>query len=137
MHCCRALSRAHDIYKQLHGQMQRAGLAVGSSTPDRNAVLRALLSGLFPHAAQRTLEGVVAGWCSQSCISSLTGAYKVVATGQTVHIHPSSVLCGKAPACIVFSEAVHTSKHYARQVSAVDASWLVEAAPQYFAKANT
>lgn len=56
---CRALSRAHDIYKQLHGQMRRAGLAVNSSTPDRNAVLKALLTGLFPHAAQRTLEGVL------------------------------------------------------------------------------
>lgn len=53
----RALTRAQDIHMQLRGQMQRAALAVGSTTPDRNAVLRALLSGLFPHAAQRTLEG--------------------------------------------------------------------------------
>lgn len=66
---------------------------------------------------------------------SYTGSYKVVATGQTVHIHPSSVLCGKTPACIMFSEAVHTSKHYARQVSVVvDSAWLVETAPQFFAR---
>lgn len=34
------------------------------------------------------------------------GSYKVIATGQAVTIHPSSVLCGKKAECIVFNELV-------------------------------
>lgn len=34
------------------------------------------------------------------------GSYKVIATGQAVAIHPSSVLAGKKPECIVFNELV-------------------------------
>ncbi len=34
------------------------------------------------------------------------GSYKVIATGQAVAIHPSSVLCGKKAECIVFNELV-------------------------------
>lgn len=37
---------------------------------------------------------------------SPAGSYKVIATGQAVAIHPSSVLCGKKAECIVFNELV-------------------------------
>jgi hypothetical protein len=33
-------------------------------------------------------------------------SYKVIATGQVVFLHPSSVLCGKKPECVVFNELV-------------------------------
>lgn len=60
------------------------------------------------------------------------GTYRVVASGQTVNIHPSSVLCGKKARCIVFGELVATTRHYARQVSAIEPAWLVELAPAVF-----
>ena len=53
-------------------------------------------------------------------------------SGQTVHIHPSSVLCSKNPRCIVFGELIRTSRVYARQVSAIDPAWLPELAPSVF-----
>jgi ATP-dependent RNA helicase DHX8/PRP22 len=58
----------------------------------------------------------------------------VIATGQAVAIHPSSVLCGKKAECIVFNELVRTTKQYARDALVVEAGWLPELAPAYFAR---
>jgi len=55
-----------------------------------------------------------------------------VVSGQTVYIHPSSTLCNENPKCIVFGELIHTSRVYARQVTAIDPAWLPELAPSVF-----
>lgn len=115
--CCSALRKAQDIYQQLEGHLQSLGLPVKSCGSDPVPVQRALVSGLFPHAARRQPDG----------------AYKVIATGQAVHLHPSSVLRGKAPECVVFSELVRTTKQYAREVCRIQARWLPELAPAFFA----
>ncbi len=60
----------------------------------------------------------------------------MVASGQTVHIHPSSVLCGKPTPCIVFGELIHTTRSYARQVSAIEPAWLPEVAPSVFLRSS-
>lgn len=39
----------------------------------------------------------------------------MLASGQVVALHPSSVLCGKRPACIVYDELLRTTRDYARQ----------------------
>lgn len=61
------------------------------------------------------------------------GTYQVVSTGQPVAMHPSSVLFGKQPSCVVFNEIVWTTKQYMVSVAAVEQQWLREAGPQYFA----
>ena len=58
---------------------------------------------------------------------------QVIASGQQVFIHPSSVLVGKKADCVVFSELVLTTRQYVRDVTAVDARWLPELAPAFFA----
>ena len=60
------------------------------------------------------------------------GAYKVIATGQLVNIHPASVLSNRKPGCIVFEELVLTTRQYARTITAVDPKWLPELAPHFF-----
>ena len=109
---------------------------------DTAPLRRALASGLFAHAALRSPDG----------------SYHVIATGAKVAIHPSSVLCGVGsgggersssnqqqqqqqrrrgpppPACIVFDELLRTARDYARGVTVVDASWLPEIAPAFFAR---
>lgn len=62
------------------------------------------------------------------------GSYKVIASGQAVTIHPSSVLSGKKPECIVFNEMVRTTRQYARDATVIEALWLPELAPAYFAR---
>ena len=70
-----------------------------------------------------------------TCIlAACAGSYRMYSTGQVVAIHPSSVLCGKKAECIVFNELVHTTRQYARDALLIDARWLPELAPTYFAR---
>lgn len=50
-----------------------------------------------------------------------------------VFIHPSSALCGKKADTIVFSELMHTTKTYARELTVIEPAWLPELAPLFFA----
>ena len=165
----RALRKAVDIHDQLEGHLKvlegsgfvaRAAKAAGAmggagapAPPTATADLaastaplrRALVAGLFVNAAVRAPGG----------------GYTMVATGQAVTVHPSSVLAGvasggwvgeeegggrgpggsaparrahPAPKCIVFDEILRTTRTYARTVSVVDPAWLPELAPAFFAR---
>ena len=47
-------------------------------------------------------------------------------------IHPSSVMFKTKPELVIFTELICTQKNYLRTLSLVDATWLIEAQPQYF-----
>jgi ATP-dependent RNA helicase DHX8/PRP22 len=148
----RALRRAGDVAAQLRRQLAELGVPLRSAVAEAAAAAaalggaeaaaaaaeaeeplrRALAAGLFPHAARRQPGG----------------GYRVIATGQEVQLHPSSALLstrggaggggargvdGRA-ACVVFSELVKTKRQYARVATAVEPSWLAEAAPAFFAR---
>jgi ATP-dependent RNA helicase DHX8/PRP22 len=91
------------------------------SSDDSVVIRKALVAGLFPHAAKRQQNG----------------SYKVISTGLEVKIHPSSVLHGKAPDCIIFNEVVKTSRQYVRGVTVIEVSWLPEIAPAYFSRKSS
>lgn len=102
-------------------------LPISSAGDDTTALRQALVLGLFPHAARRQ-QGTT---------------YRVLASGQEVTIHPSSVLAGaggartgRAPVeAIVFGELVETNRTYARDVTAIDINWLPQLVPTFFARA--
>lgn len=50
---------------------------------------------------------------------------------QVVSIHPSSVLHGQQPHCVLFTEVVQTNKCYLRGLCTVESDWLQEIAPEY------
>jgi hypothetical protein len=52
-----ALRKAQDIYAQLEGHLTTLGLPIKSCGSDCVPVQRALVSGLFPHAAKRQPDG--------------------------------------------------------------------------------
>ncbi|XP_070188791.1 ATP-dependent RNA helicase DHX33-like [Littorina saxatilis] len=60
------------------------------------------------------------------------GEYLTVSSRERVCIHPSSALSRSKPAVLVYSELVKTTKCYMRDVSVVDAAWLMEVANAYF-----
>ena len=53
-------------------------------------------------------------------------------SGRQVVIHPSSVLCGKKPSCIVFNDMIWTTRQYARGISVIEPAWLAEHAPAFY-----
>lgn len=55
------------------------------------------------------------------------GSYKICETKQVVAIHPASVLHGKKVEAFMFLEHVYTTKNYAKKVSAIQLTWVVEA----------
>ena len=60
------------------------------------------------------------------------GTYQVITSGQAVALHPSSVLFGTKPSCVVFNEIVWTTKQYMVAASAVEQQWLHERGPNFF-----
>jgi ATP-dependent RNA helicase DHX8/PRP22 len=120
----RALRKANDVYLQLKGHLEDLKIPLrscGDGDSEYASLRRALVTGLFPHAAKLQIDG---------------NKYRVVSTGQEVFLHPSSVLHGKRAECIVFNELVRTTKQYARGVSAVESGWLAELVPAYFTRMN-
>lgn len=113
----RAMRKAADIVAQLERHFTTLRLPARSAGDDTTPLRRALTAGLFPHAARKQPDG----------------SYRVIATAQIVHIHPSSVLSQRKPECAVFNELVTTTKQYARDVCVIEPRWLPELAPAFFA----
>ena len=81
-------------------------------------VRKALSRGLYTNVARLTREG----------------HYITLDSRQKVHIHPSSVMFSTKPEIVIFNELVATQKSYIRDLSLVDANWLLNDQPDYFRK---
>lgn len=113
----RSFSHAMNIHRQLKGYVQQMGLPIISCEEDWMQLRRCLCASFFLNAA-----------CKQ-----LDGTYRAMANGQIVSIHPSSVLSGTKPDCLIFNELVRTNRNYIRNITRIDAPWLPELAPQFYA----
>eukprot|EP00250_Pteridium_aquilinum_P014497 c22029_g1_i2 orf=326-2476(+) len=112
----RSLRRALDIYRQIERYLHGMGLSTVSCVDDWMQFRRCLTASFFLNTGRRQPDGT----------------YRAMASGQTVSIHPSSVLFGKKPDCLIFNELVCTTRHYIRNVTRIDSVWLPELASQYF-----
>ena len=86
---------------------------------DHVRLRRCLVVGLFRNAAR----------------ASDDGSYRGARHQATLHVHPSSVLFTRRAATaqwVVFSDVMHTSKAFMRDVTVVDPEWLTELAPHYY-----
>lgn len=115
-----ALRRAHMIRGQLERYYSvRWALPVHSCGGDHVRLRRCLVVGLFRNAAR----------------ASDDGSYRGARHQATLHVHPSSVLFTRRAATaqwVVFSDVMHTSKAFMRDVTVVDPEWLTELAPHYY-----
>ncbi|EJD76626.1 CBR-MOG-5 protein [Loa loa] len=112
----RTLKRAQDIRKQLLSIMDRHKLNTISCGRDVQRIQKAICSGFFRNAAKRDPQE----------------GYRTIVDGQNVYIHPSSALFQNQPEWVVYHELVMTTKEYMREVTAIEAKWLVEFAPSFF-----
>ena len=102
------------------GIMDRHKLDVVSCLRKTTKIQKAICSGYFRNAAKKDREE----------------GYKTVVDNQVVYIHPSSSLYQRQPDWVVYHELVLTTKEYMREVTAIDAKWLVELAPTFFKVAD-
>ncbi|XP_058183137.1 pre-mRNA-splicing factor ATP-dependent RNA helicase DEAH10-like [Rhododendron vialii] len=112
----RSVRQARDIHRQIRENVEQMGLHVASCGDDMLQFRRCLAAAFFLNAALKQPDGT----------------YRVFSSGQSVQIHPSSVLFRTKPDCLIFDELVRTNHNYIRNVSRVDYLWLPELAPQYY-----
>lgn len=114
----KAMKSVCDIRTQIRGLCVRAGMPLETCGKETSRIRQCLTTGLFVNAAELQMDGT----------------YKCLGQKVSAFIHPSSSLFKAKPAYVVFTELVHTSKCYMRNVSVVDPQWLVSAATSYFQK---
>ncbi|RAL38332.1 hypothetical protein DM860_002310 [Cuscuta australis] len=113
----RSLRHARDVHSQIRRNVEQMGLRISSCTDDTLLFRRCLAASFFLNAALKQPDG----------------SYRVLSSGSTVQIHPSSVLFRAKPECVVFNEIVQTNHTFVRNVSGIDYLWLAELAPHFYA----
>lgn len=131
----RALMHAFDVRAQLARLMESLGYDTTLSCgPENDRFLRAICAGLFMQVVRRKppSEGKKGHY-------ALVLGNGAISTNAEIYVHPSSTLHGRnpAPAYLVFTELVETSRKYMRTLTAVQGTWLPEVAPHLFQKATT
>ena len=114
----RSMKKVQEIRKQLVTLCGKKslGIKIISAGTDTEKILRGIVGAFFVNAAQRQPDGT----------------YVTVASNHTCQIHPSSVLFGKKPPCVVYDELMLTQKSYMHGVSVVQPQWLAEMAPRFY-----
>ena len=128
----------------LENQIHSEGMS--SEIARREAVLKCLVAGLWMKVAvQSSLAPEAAN--QQKLNPNQRAPYMTLLTNQPIHIHPSSVLftqmgssgskkvrkdqntkekTNNMPKAVIFTDLIYTSKPYARNVSAVELSWVTD-----------
>lgn len=113
----RSLTRVRDVRDQLSRLCERVEIITGTTSSDIIPIQKSITAGFFYNVARLQRFG---------------DSYRTIKSGQTVYIHPSSVLFGINPKWILYYELVLTSKEYCRQVMEIKPEWLIEVSPHYY-----
>jgi len=114
----------HDLHGQLLAQLRELGLKPNKQDAEYDAIHRALLAGLLgniAHRDEREQKGPVekGGKKRRKPFIEYLGARNI-----KLAIFPGSSQAKKPPKWIMAAELVETSRLFARDVAAIDPSWL-------------
>jgi len=104
----RAMKKVLEIRKQIVYYCNRLDISLENKEDDVSAIKKSFITGFFNHIA----------------ILKPDGQYKSIMDNKIIWIHPTSVLFGKKPECLLYNELVLTTKQYIREVLIIDAKWL-------------
>lgn len=114
----RTIKHIQEVWRQLGDYCRQLGIERKSCGENTETIRRCLTSGFFLKAAVRQEDGL----------------YKTLVGNKLAKIHPSSVLFTKKPLCVLYNQLVMTKQKYMREVVVIDQNWLVELAPNFYAK---
>ncbi|ODQ67463.1 P-loop containing nucleoside triphosphate hydrolase protein, partial [Nadsonia fulvescens var. elongata DSM 6958] len=86
---------------------------------------------------KQVLKCFLRGYIGNTALGMPDRRYRTVVNGQTISIHPSSMMFGRRVEAIMYTEYVFTTKGYARTVCPIELSWLQEIAPHYLGRRVT
>jgi ATP-dependent RNA helicase DHX8/PRP22 len=111
------LQEACDTRKQIFELIHRRHPVLDERNEhDSVSIRKALIAGYFFQAAKRTP----------------TNTYVTLSDRREVYLHPSSALIDTPPAAVIYYELQLTNREYMREVTSIDAKWLLELAPTYY-----
>ncbi|KAL9654430.1 hypothetical protein ABK040_010453 [Willaertia magna] len=113
----KSMTKVLEVRKQLKDYLTTLGYEMSSCGKDLSLVRKALCSGFFMNIAVRVPNKRL---------------YKTVIDGIEVRVHPSSVIQDPFPDCVLYNQLILTSKHYIRDVCAIEGEWLQEVVPSSF-----
>ena len=139
------MARAFHIRQQLESICSRSteknGLGMDTTLScgkNEETFFKGIAAGLFLQAASRAKAAAnVDGRGRSGDLQQFQrGRYRTLLGNELVSIHPNSTLFQRnpAPACVVYTELVTTSKTYIRGVSQIREEWLYEVAPNFYSK---
>ena len=114
----KSLKKVNDVRRQIIQIMLNNNIDLISCNNNWEYVRKCIIAGYFLNAAK--LKGI--------------GEYVNLRTGIPCVLHPSSAIysLGYTPDYCVYHELIMTSKEYMSCVTAIEPSWLVEVAPNFF-----
>jgi pre-mRNA-splicing factor ATP-dependent RNA helicase DHX38/PRP16 len=114
----KSLKKVNDVRKQIILIMLNNNIKLVSCKNNWEEVRKCIIAGYLLNAAK--LKGI--------------GEYVNLRTGIPCVLHPSSAIysLGYTPDYCVYHELIMTSKEYMSCVTAIEPSWLVEVAPNFF-----
>lgn len=113
----KGLLRAHEIRNRLKSILRKFNVRLKSSH-DVEAICKCIVAGFFTNAAQLCPDGV----------------YRTIRGNHEMYIHPTSVIFNmkRPPKFIVFTEVLHTTKEFMKEITPIKPNWLYELAPHYY-----
>uniref|UniRef100_A0A3B0MMM0 RNA helicase n=1 Tax=Theileria annulata TaxID=5874 RepID=A0A3B0MMM0_THEAN len=92
---------------------------VGSNMNYNEVIMKCIVSGFFVNVAVKNEK-------------KSEKNYKTIKSKQLVYVHPNSSVFKQNIKFVVYNDLVLTTKHFIRQVSEIQAKWLMELAPHYY-----
>ncbi|KAL5617207.1 hypothetical protein FOBRF1_005955 [Fusarium oxysporum] len=118
----RNMKQALNIRRQLRGMCLKEKLLDEAPLADPQPFVP-----ISPERAEQVLKCFLRGFALKTAMLAPDGSFVTVQGKHVVAIHPASVLHGQKKEAIMFLEHVYTNKNYAKKVSAIQATWIVEA----------
>lgn len=117
----RILTRAKEVRRNLKGMLRsfaEEGAVISSCEQDNTMIKKCIVSGYFGNAARLAADG----------------RYLTIRGGHSVTLHSTSVLSkfGAPPEWIIFHDIVFTDSAQIRDVTKIEALWLLELAGSYY-----
>ncbi|RWS03824.1 putative ATP-dependent RNA helicase DHX33-like protein, partial [Dinothrombium tinctorium] len=107
----REMKTVIQVRQQLSTLCQKLSINKQSCGQNTDVIRKCLFHGLFRNVA----------------VLQKDATYKALATKQEVSIHPSSCLFNSKPEYVIYTDLIQTSKCYMRNISVIDAEWIMNA----------
>ncbi|KAH7706217.1 Dhx8 protein [Aphelenchoides avenae] len=107
----KTMASARQVREQLHDMMTQRLIRLESCNGDVEKVRQAICAGMILNVAVK---------------SALGNNYSLIMKGQSAVLHPSSNQFQARPQWVVYSELIHTTNKFMRNITVVDPRWLID-----------